>query len=890
MKITINSITFFLLLLVVASMAFSPSIANCIWGFVGLYGTFYCLWYLILWIFFPIKRDWIMVKGNFMLIVINFVVFVPFALTTGINHLCKDDFIRPQDLVFAPELDRCDTIKGVSIGKLKEGYDMKIVSTATNDTMVATLKSSELLDSLCHRRNINLLEDEAFWSSILNRDVVSIIKDEKGDCLDIVLRHGLDLKAMEQTGPDLLWSIYYHYVDPGNQHMTTTDKGRRFAILISLLGILLMNGLLVSTIISQIDRRKEHWLNGDVEYSGLAFLFNRYSVLFGANEMAPALIKKLLKGYGDKPGVGYVIMLTSDNVQEVRNRIASYLTDNDLKRLVIYGGQLDSIEEINKMRLKRAQEIFVLGEDSEADAARSYHDTLNMKCVHNIVGFLAKEGVTRKIDCHVLFEYQTTYSVFQFSDLPKRIKDYVNFEPFSNYENWARQVLVGGSYDELSKLEQDGVLRRIDYLPIDGTKGIDADSDKHVHLIVVGMDKMGVAMAIEAAQIAHYPNFKNSRRTCITFIDPNAKENMHFFKGRYENLMELSRSRFIDATDDSKELVVPEWEDPISSPASPYHYLGENFIDLEWEFVEGDLEMPLVREYLRRVSGDSTSILTIAICRQLAHEAIAGCLYMPECVYDKVQQILVYQREASDILYNLYSREPGAAQQLSGRYEKLRPFGMRHANLLCNSEIESRAKLCNHIYDLFSSEHKKVAAEGKTKEIDAVGNVVKKLSEEYLEVAAGDLEVATKCKNDWDSMSIFNRWSNKYLADSYETKLRSVGVYTNDFTDDYDSIRSKLDECAYSLAECEHNRWDVQQLLMGFSAYRESDQEKLRLKDKDGRKEFIKELKGGKEKRHNCICPFHMLDKDIKDYDIAFIRTIPDVGRLAKLLSQQKGV
>lgn len=171
-----------------------------------------------------------MVKGNFMLIVINFVVFVPFALTTGINHLCKDGFIRPQDLVFAPELDRCDTIKGVSIGKLKEGYDMKIVSTATNDTMVATLKSSELLDSLCHRRNINLLEDEAFWSSILNRDVVSIIKDEKGDYLDIVLRHGLDFEAMEQTGPDLLWSIYYHYVDPGNQHMTTTDKGRRFAI------------------------------------------------------------------------------------------------------------------------------------------------------------------------------------------------------------------------------------------------------------------------------------------------------------------------------------------------------------------------------------------------------------------------------------------------------------------------------------------------------------------------------------------------------------------------------------------------------------------------------------------------------------------------------------
>lgn len=70
----------------------------------------------------------------------------------------------------------------------------------------------------------------------------------------------------KQESPNLFWSTYYHFVDPGNQHMTTSQSGRGWSALIAILGVFLLNGLLVSSIIGWIDSRKEKWLKGEVKY------------------------------------------------------------------------------------------------------------------------------------------------------------------------------------------------------------------------------------------------------------------------------------------------------------------------------------------------------------------------------------------------------------------------------------------------------------------------------------------------------------------------------------------------------------------------------------------------------------------------------------------------
>jgi hypothetical protein len=76
---------------------------------------------------------------------------------------------------------------------------------------------------------------------------------------------------------------------------------------------------------------------------------------------------------------------------------------------------------------------------------------------------------------------------------------------------------------------------------------ITADSDKHVHFVIVGMSQMGVAMGIQAAHICHFPNFVTKGiKTKITFIDENAEREMNFLQGRYLHLFEETDYSFWD--------------------------------------------------------------------------------------------------------------------------------------------------------------------------------------------------------------------------------------------------------------------------------------------------------------------------------------------------------
>jgi hypothetical protein len=87
-----------------------------------------------------------------------------------------------------------------------------------------------------------------------------------------------------------------------------------------------------------------------------------------------------------------------------------------------------------------------------------------------------------------------------------------------------------------------------------------------------------------------------------------------------------------------------------------------------------------------------------------------------------------------------------------------------------------------------------------------------------------------KLRKRWNSLSVALKWSNKYFADTIYQKIRSamptplkedaaIGGYNNPafFTEGwYEDVKHALKE-AKGLAECEHNRWDVQQLLLGFT-------------------------------------------------------------------------
>ena len=101
---------------------------------------------------------------------------------------------------------------------------------------------------------------------------------------------------------------------------------------------------------------------------------------------------------------------------------------------------------------------------------------------------------------HLLVQQSKTLHMLQTCDLCDAVRKKLDIYPFSMEEIWCRSI-------------------QIDYEPIT------IHSEKHVHLVIFGMGEVAKTMAIQAAHIAHYPNYvrNHSLRTRITMIAPQAE-------------------------------------------------------------------------------------------------------------------------------------------------------------------------------------------------------------------------------------------------------------------------------------------------------------------------------------------------------------------------------
>ena len=757
----------------------------------GLGGIAYIIYAFCLYMCRP-KFDWHLIHGHFLRKVVAIVSLFPSIMTSGFLlyntfcAMCKEGNVEysPKNLAFDDNL-----------------YSD---NNAENDTICVAKYDYFTEPVFLNAHNLELSGD----SIILQRDKLpETIKSKQKD-------------------PSIFWAVYYHFIDPGNQHMTTSQSGRGWAALIGILGVFLLNGLLVSSIIGWIDSRKEKWQNGSIRYNLTHLGKNKFAIVIGANEIAALVIKNLLTpkeegklNFYSEGDNRYVILQTSRDVQEVRDELGSRLSEEELKKVIIYKALRDSEEELKKMHIEYATEVYILGETSLINGGESYHDALNMKCLNIVADILNKAECQEKLPqnwhrkvCKVLFEYQTTYSIFLFSDIKEDINKKLVFIPFNRCDSWARRVMAEGSYCRLMNDKVESLSINNDYLPLDGD-GIKKDSDAHVHFIVVGMSKMGIAMGIQALLQAHYINFAAAeqegnlekmamRRTRLTFIDSNADKEKNFFMGRYHNLFNLVRYRYIDATCGEDNNI--DWNDPMNNTNSEWSHLntaingqvrGNNFLDIEIEFVKGELESKGVREYLSYISNQEdewtkNSKLTIAICLTQTHQSIAGSLYMPVSVYEKAQQIWVYQPDAEDIILNLKT-----TNQADRRYKKLRAFGMVDRDYMSNRSLYLKSILVNAMYDLSDG--------SKVKGFD-VNEIDMGVKDKYKEI-----------REMWKKLTIDKKFSNKYFVDSIMQKIRSIIAEPFTLEDLKEAIESNDNK--EILARCEHNRWNVQQLLLGHS-------------------------------------------------------------------------
>ncbi len=618
-------------------------------------------------------------------------------------------------------------------------------------------------------------------------------------------------KAAERNGqqPDddswttSLWSVYNNFVDPGNQ-ANVNREDRLWAIAVSLLGSVVLGGLLISTISNIMERRVEECRNGLVHYK-----LSGHIVIIGADAMLACLVRQLCKKKDNRT----LLIQTSKDVSEARLSLFAKLTKEEERRIVWIHAARNSKEELERLYIANAKEVFILGDSGELDDVEYYHDSMNVDCL-NLIGKICQEKERKTpLRCNVLFEYQSTFSVFQFTDIDDDIKRHIDFCPFNFYETWAQKIFVGNKCTG----------RDITYLPLD-YEPIDYHSEKHVHLVVVGMSRMGVALAVEAAHIAHYPNFirNKKKKTRITFIDCNARKEMEHFKQAYANLFDVSYSSFIDPRTGIKEQ---------ETPNNKYTHLGTDFIDIDWQFVQGEIESPGVRRLLTEWSEEPDSLMTLAICLNLTHHSISSAIYLPHCIYEKEIPVLVQQRITSAIVEKLFRHSShDKEKQSKTRYRNLRPFGMLDDCL----DLQIADDLCA----------KRV-------------NVVYKEGKEFL----ATLPPQETIDEWWRELKTVKRWSNIYYANSIPTKLRSVGYKTNE--------KKLTEEQVALLAEVEHNRWNIEELLLGYRPVYQNEQEAIRRNPK------LKEVKRNNEYVHVDIRPYRELDAETQKYDIILTRHLP---------------
>ena len=650
----------------------------------------------------------------------------------------------------------------------------------------------------------------------------------------------------------LPWYVISQFADPGNLPQSNGVEGSLIALISAFAGILCLSGLAVSSLVSMISRRTQQWRSGLISYD---YGFENYVVIIGSNEQTATIIKSSLR----KPDVDYILVQTRKDVEKERAKIELRLERSEEERVVFYYGDRALNEDVKTLHLEKAKEVYILGEDMHYENEED-HDAYNVSCLEHIARYMCnnerKTDKNKKLKCHVNFEYQSTFMAFKFTHLYRGLNEIIEFLPFNVHEIWAKKILVD-TYAVVPS-GKNAEKKVFDYLPLDTIKVasgddkaeyIQFDSEKKVHLVVVGMNQMGVALAMQTALLIHLPNFHrdHSLRTTITFVDNAAIKEGEFLRGRYDALFSLCQYREVvigkdklkeydcnngEAEKEKKKMAdfEKEWINPMKD--GRYSFMRkdvddfkENFMDLQWEFIEGNVASPDVRSYLSSIAEDPSKTTTISVCFNNPQQSIATALYLPEMVLRRSLQILVYQQNTLDMIDKVVTSEKEWK-----RYGKLRPFGMIEGSYSGGIFDNKLAKFANMAYA-----DRKLTA-----------NSTEPTKETY----------RYRTYRLWEELGIVDKLANIDLIDSFGLKLRSMGLDEYGDEDRLNQLvngKKKKNDCFICVAMAEHQRWLTERLTMG---YRPMDKNEVDKERNEGHQGYLhsKEYYKNKRRAHLDIC------------------------------------
>jgi len=406
-----------------------------------------------------------------------------------------------------------------------------------------------------------------------------------------------------------------------------------------------------------------------------------------------------------------------------------------------------------------------------------------------------------------------------------------------NGPDWPYAELYTYTADDLAAMRLVGCLpgseTRLDREPIP------EESLRRVHLVIFGAGSSAESLAVHAALVAHYPNAVRDPglRTRISLVSGKMEDFLPF-RQQYAGLLEHCWCREVRIPGDQPECVV---EPP------RYSAFRKDFTDIEWEFIEAEPTCPALRYKLTRWAEDPGRMLTLAFCRMDSERNLNDALALPEALRD----IPVWIRCERDFI--------GAELMRDSGHPAFHPYWPER-------EVEAPAPDFAlpglYVHYAYSQMHE-------------VGETL---------LPAFEMPSRDELETRWAGLPTPKRWSSIYSAFTVPAKLRSVGIPE----ERWDSLFSLTARDVALLSEVEHNRWCVEELILGYVPLNETQREELR-KDPSLRTAF-------KARRcHPDLIAYSELGTDeagrpVVRYDEAMIRSLPLLAYAYRTLQAERNV
>lgn len=508
-------------------------------------------------------------------------------------------------------------------------------------------------------------------------------------------------------------------------------------LLIGIIGMLLVSGLLMMMFTNGIQRWVERIREGRKEFKWIS----DHYVMIGYNRQSLNIIKNLPLSSKNR-----LIILTKKFPVQVRAELQSTIDKNIEKHIILYAGGYERIYTLN---LSKAKEVFILVGGNEWE--NQY--TQSMAVLKEVACQVGERS--EKLRTNMLINDITAYNLIERLNMP-------NFEgigkldihPFNLYDNWARLLWSYNGLKETKEGKDSYKYDQLDFEPIENT-------DKHVHLVIVGFKSMGRALWQEAVRIAHFPNFDektSDNRTIITVIDPEMDVLEKQIRSQYPPL--------------------------------------EQIPDIDFNFRKARIEDEDIRKLLSDLAQNDKKMLTIAICFPDPDASLSAALSLPERLYysysdlelekekDKFKitknptrtRILVWQAVSRNI--------EGLIGNYKHRYANLKFFGNLEDVFSTDLLDDNAAILVNGIYNYYNEQIK---------------------SNKQLTITESDLESKyPEWKRIWlEETSEQYKLSTRYQIDHYRTLLPILE-------------RNSTDDIKEKLAQTEHLRWIAERTLAGW--------------------------------------------------------------------------